>query len=257
MSGDRTFQTGGVQYDSDITGLSNGTVVNFGSGTTVAYAAASDTYTLTAPGGTPTASFGPLNALPPNPNQPNTQQWRVMNGSTGDNLTLIVPTTSSGVPLSYTIIGIWNHLAPSGITTNRLSIGGSPTVATDMPKTGTANYSLAIGGAARAGSTSYNLGGGNSTGTYSANFGTGQITTVLNLAGVPNGGTGVTSFGTFNGTGSVTAAGPGFTGTLAGTTANGIFSGAFFGPQALEMGYAYFLSGTNFSAVGTGVGIKQ
>ena len=120
LTGDRTFQTGGMQYDSSTTGaLSNGAVVNFGSGTTVAYTASSDTYTLTAPGGALTASFGPSNALPPNPNQPNTQQWRVVNGTTSDVLTLIVPSSSGGVPLSYTIIGIWNHLTPTAAT-NRL-----------------------------------------------------------------------------------------------------------------------------------------
>ena len=257
ITGDRTFQTGGIQYDIDGSGaFSNGSVVNFSSGTTVAYTAATDTYTLTAPGGATTASFAPVNALPINPSQPNAQQWRVVNGTTTDILTLIVPSSSGGVPLSYMIIGSWGHQTPTG-TTYRLSVGGSPTVATDMPKTGTANYSLAIGGGAKAGTTNYNLGGGNSTATFSANFGTGQITTALNLAGVPNGGTAITQFGTFNGTGTVTSSGPGFTGTLTGTNANGIFSGAFFGPQALEMGFTYFLSGTNFSAAGAGGGIKQ
>lgn len=126
-----------------------------------------------------------------------------------------------------------------------------------MPKTGTANYSLAIGGSANSNGTNYNLGNGNSTATFTANFGTGGITTTLNLAGVANGQTAVTSLGTFNGTGTISGTGPGFTGTLTGTSANGIFSGAFFGPQALEMGLAYYLNGANFSAVGAGGGIKQ
>jgi len=51
---------------------------------------------------------------------------------------------------------------------------------------------------------------------------------------VPNGGAGVANFGTFNGTGTLTGSGPGFTGTLTGTTANGIFSGGFFGPEAAK-----------------------
>ncbi|MFM5918174.1 MAG: transferrin-binding protein-like solute binding protein [Novosphingobium sp.] len=255
MSGDRTFQTGGVQYDADATGFSNGTAANFGSGTTVAYTQATDTYLLTAPGGAVTASFSPANAQPPGP-VPNVQQWVKTSGTTTDVLTLIVPSNSSGVTLSYTIIGTWGHITPAG-QTYRISVGGAPTIATDMPKSGSANYSLAIGGSANSNGTGYNLGNGNSTATFTANFGTGAINTTLNLGGVANGQTAVTSLGTFTGTGTITGSGPGYSGTLTGTSANGIFSGAFFGPQALEMGFTYYLKGATFSAVGAGAGTKQ
>lgn len=116
LTGDRTFQTGGVQYDAVNSGFANGATANFGSGTTVAYTAATDTYTLTAPGGGTTASFAPSNALPPNPNTPNVQQWQVINGTTTDILTLIVPKNSAGVALSYMIIGTWGHVTPTATT---------------------------------------------------------------------------------------------------------------------------------------------
>lgn len=254
MTGDRTFKTGGVSYNNDTNNvLSNGTVLNSGSGVTVAYTASNDTYTLTAPGGA-TASFSPANVVNPQP-APNALQWRVVNGTSSDVLTLIVPSNGSGVPLSYTLIGAWNRYTPTG-STNYLAVGGSPTLVSDMPKTGTANYNMGLGGNANSNGTIYNL-NGNSTATFSANFGTGQITTALTLAGTPLGGAGVTPLGIFNGTGTITSGGPGFSGTLTGTPGNGIFSGAFFGPQALEVGFTYFISGTNFSAVGAGGGTKQ
>jgi hypothetical protein len=66
-----------------------------------------------------------------------------------------------------------------------------------------------------------------------------------------------TNFGTFTGTGSVSSGGPGFSGTLTGTGANGIFTGLFLGPQAVEMGFGYVLSGPSFNAAGGASGIKQ
>ena len=70
------------------------------------------------------------------------------------------------------------------------------------------------------------------------------------------------SFGSFTGTGTISSTGPGFTGTFSGTAYNafpvsGLLSGAFFGPQAAEMGYGYTLSAGGFSAVGAVAGAKQ
>ena len=105
--------------------------------------------------------------------------------------------------------------------------------------------------------TTYSL-SGNSSGTFSANFVTGAINTTLTLAGTVAGSAAApVNFGTFTGTGTLTSGGPGYTGTLTGTPADGIFSGAFFGPQALETAFGYFLSGTKFSAAGGASGTKQ
>ena len=256
MSGDRTFQTAGVQYTTSPQGISNGSSQAFGSGVTVAYTASTDSYRLTSPDGT-TTTFVPLDVVAPSPNAPNTQHWTKLGGLRED-FFLTAPTVN-GVALSYTIVGSWQRTtAVPGQSDIRLAVGGAPTVASDMPRTGRASYSTAIGGAAAQNGAAYSLSGPSSA-TFSANFASNSVTTSLTLAGTTPplfGGT-TTSFGTFNGTGTISSTGPGFLGTINGNNATGIFSGAFFGPQALEMGYDWFLSGGNFSAAGTVVGVKQ
>lgn len=258
MTGDRTFQTGGTQYNSSPAGFSNASALAFGSGVTVAYTAASDTYRLMAPDGT-NVTFDPSNAQPAPPGTANTQFWVKTVGTTRDQFALTVPTVA-GVPLSYTIVGSWGHIDTAANTAVfRLAVGGAPTIASDMPRTGTATYATSVGGSVvpTGGGVPYTL-TGNSTGTFSANFANGSITTALTLAGTPaSGGGTVTSFGTFNGTGAIASSGPGFTGTLTGTSATGIFSGAFFGPQALEMGYDWSVTAPTFGAVGTVTGVKN
>lgn len=255
MTGDRTFQTGGVQYNTGPTGFSNASTQTFGSGVTVAYTVANDSYRLTAPDGS-TVTFDPSNAQTPPPGS-NAQVWVKITGTTRDQFFLSVPSVS-GVPLSYTLTGSWGRFdTTNGTGLVRLAVGGAPTIASDMPKTGTATYSTAIGGSAVVPGTAapYTL-TGSSTATFSANFGTGAITTAMTLGGTQTG-PAVTNFGTFNGTGTLTSAGPGFTGTVSGTGANGVFSGAFFGPQALEMGYQWSINGSALSAAGTVTGRKN
>lgn len=314
MTGNRTFQTGGVTYTSTPSGLSDGTTQNYGNGVTLAYNAAADSYTVTAPtgptvvflfGATPTVTnvsgmtqtFGPADQAP-SLLLSNSVTYVKTNGDTRDQLTLIAP--GGSVPLSYTVLGVWSTIALSAESgTFRVAVGGAPTLASDMPKTGTANYTIGVGGNAiltqtpgisgtvsvpvtvlsnstfsgsvtNADAIAYPPGGGpvttvyslagNSSGTFSANFATGAITTTLVLAGTALGQSGVpTSFGTFNGAGTLTSGGPGYTGTLTGVQApsSGSFSGAFFGPQAVETAFAYFLSGPNFSAAGGVGGVKQ
>ena len=271
MTGNRTFQTAGVTYSASQAGFSNGASNAFGSGVTVAYTASSDSYTLTAPDGA-SQSFGPAELQAPNPSAPNTILYVKTNGATSDGLNLIVPTTTGGLPLSYTVIGIWGTIDTSNNTsTFRIALGGAPTIASDMPKTGTANYAVGVGGSAAVTSqsplgvptnTSYSL-SGTSSGTFAANFGAGTIQTSLVLAGTgglsgpPGAPSAVQNFGLFTGTGQLTSGGPGFSGTLTGTSVFGVFSGAFFGPQALETGYVWSLNGPSFSGVGVVTGVKQ
>lgn len=306
MTGNRTFQTGGVTYNFDSMRLSGGTTQNFGSGVTIAYDAAADSYTASWPvvAGTifiAPVTFGPADLQPASPSLPNGVSYVKSSGNVSNQLTLIAPDGS--VPLSYTVFGTWStintsdngpFIANSG--TFRTMIGGSPTLVSDMPKTGSANYTIGVGGTAivtrapgsdlgapfppsspGSGSggvttivdatpyppgmepvtTTYSL-SGNSSGTFSANFASGAINTTLTLAGTVAGSAAApVNFGTFTGTGTLTSGGPGYTGTLTGTPADGIFSGAFFGPQALETAFGYFLSGTKFSAAGGAGGTKQ
>lgn len=258
LTGDRTINTVGIQYAS-------GPGINFtqtqtlasGSGVRLAYTAATDTYVLTAADGT-TASFAPSNALPVDPAAPNVQRWDKTAGTTRDLLALIVPKVNN-VPLSYVALGSWNHVDTTANNgTVRLAIGGANTVASDMPRSGSANYATAVGGAAQVAGTvvPYSL-NTNSTATFSASFASSSVTTSLVLAGVPaNAPTGaVTNFGTYNGTGTIS--GSNFSGTVTGTDASGSLIGGFFGPQALELGYDWFLNGASLNAVGTVTGIKQ
>ena len=113
-----------------------------------------------------------------------------------------------------------------------------------MPRTGTATYAAAVGGAASQNGVAYTL-SGHSSATFSADFAANSVTTALTLGGTqgPNGTT-VTQLGTFNGSGAIANGGPGFTGAF--SAANGVtgaFSGAFFGPKALEMGYDWYMNG--------------
>lgn len=255
MSGDRTFQTAGLQYSIVPSGFANGFAQTPGSGVTVAYLSASDSYRLTAPDGV-SVTFSPADTIAPPASLPNTLQWSKASGANRDTFTLTVPTIGSGVALSYMLLGSWIHTEGSNSVV-RLAVGGQPTIASDMPRTGSATYTVVAGGAAQQNGTSYTL-SGNSSATFAANFATNSISTSLTLGGTTSSlGATVTPFGTFNGSGTISASGSGFTGTLSGGGATGLFSGVFFGPQALEVGYDWFLSNGNLSAVGVVAGIKQ
>lgn len=259
LTGDRTFKTAGVKYDVGPAGSSNAAALAYPDGVQVAYTASNDSYTLSVAGAT-TTTFLPSEISQPQP-APNVVQYlkRNSSGAVTDVLTLIIP-RPGGVALSYTLVGTWGtNLTTS--PTYRIGIGGIPTLVTDVPKTGSANYTVGVGGNANNGGTNYVL-SPNSTATFSANFGAGTVATTLNLSGVAGSSTTPVSFGAFTGTGMISSTTPGFGGTFSGTafnasTTSGVFSGAFFGPQAIEMGYAYSLTAGTFNAVGAVTGTKQ
>lgn len=260
LSGDRTFKTAGVKYDPGAAGFSNVSSLAYPDGVQVAYTAASDSYTLSITGAT-TTTFVPSEIAQPQ-SAPNVVQYlkRNSSGAVTDVLTLIIP-TSNGVSLNYTLVGTWGTNLATSTPTYRIGVGGIPTLASDVPKTGSATYTVGAGGSANNNGTNYSL-QGNSTATFAANFGSGTVATTLNLAGVTGSGATPVSFGSFNGTGTISSTGPGFGGTFNGTAFNssatsGVFSGVFFGPQAIEAGYAYALKAGTFSAVGAVTGAKQ
>ena len=253
QGGNRKFSTSGIQADvsNAVPAYANNT---YGSGVTVAYTASSDSYTLTAPNGTVQA-FLPSDIT----STPGSSAVAYVK-SAGANFDLfaIAPASVNGVTLSYTLFGTWLH-ATGSATTIWLTAGGVPTQANDMPRNGTASYSTTVTGNAQMlanPAAGYTL-DANSTATFSANFSAGTVATSLNLVGVPTSGGGATSsFGTFNGTGTIASSGPGFSGTFTGPVA-GTFSGNFNGPQAAEMAYGWGLNTSGLSAFGQVAGKKN
>lgn len=265
QTGSATYQTAGIAQTSTTGPLNPPATYSFGSGVTVAFNGTNNTYTLTAPNGA-TVTVGPSDIVLDDA----TKGITAFQKRTGayDDVTLFGPKVN-GVTLSYTVAGNWTHLESSTSNKNYAAgmIGGIPTYAGDMPRSGTASYSATVIGGGRYNNTPYdfssaNTGGtGNSTATFSANFGTGAISTSLNLVGMPpaSGGLSIgTRFDrTFTGTGTIASGTNGFSGTFTGgsVTTSG-FSGAFFGPAAKEFGYAFFLTGSDFTASGAVAGTK-
>ena len=162
----------------------------------------------------------------------------------------------NAVPLSYTRFGTFYASANSaGPFEGHAFVLGEETRANDLPKSGSATYTAAVGGSVIApGLPPLRLTG--STATFSANFATGTIATGLVLVGKPVNGGAAVALDTLTGIGSISGAKPGFTGLFAGTgSVRGNFSGAFFGPKAVEFGYNFLVGGTSgagrmFTAIG-------
>lgn len=262
LSGNQTFQTAGVSL-SQVTGA-NGPAKDykFGSGIVLAYDAAADSYTLTSPDGY-SVTMSQAN-LDPSSNSDNSNYVKI-SGLTEDRVTL-GRRQVNGVRLNYTMFGSWSHTGDvndrMGTGRTDLAFGGVPTQASDVPKSGTASYDTFVGGTIISENKPYLLndqagGTSHSSATFSINFATGAVDTALNLRGAPPGGGAFTEFGRFTGTGTLNSGGPGFSGALTGADANGAFSGALFGPQGKEMGYAWYLLGSTLEGRGIVVGIKK
>ena len=150
------------------------------------------------------------------------------------------PSASAPVALTYTSYGLWGHSdSATGLTTNSYFIFGQPTIASNMPKTGTASYQTSVAAymlqTGAVPSTSIPLAG---TATFTANFGAASVSSVLTLQTA----FGSSPVGTFNATSPIT--GNSFGGALTSNTKlfwGGGFSGAFYGPSAKEMGYTFWI----------------
>lgn len=199
----------------------------------------------------------PQNRQPAPSDAPNDKYWSSQDTfEVREFVSLAVPEVD-GVALSYTSLTSWSRLERSkGYWQDYFGVGGVPTLASDMPRAGTATYSATIYGGAVQNGSPYGLGPGSSA-TFSADFGKNSVATSFTMVSVADAGSAAIPFGTFNGTGTISNSGPGFGGTLSGNGTTGIFSGAFFGPKAIEMAYAWYLSGGNLSAAGAVVGVKK
>ncbi len=246
-----TFQTAAVHWQASATGIAGQGADAFGNTLTVTFDPAAGSYVINAPGPI-TGSFGPADTDPLGTSG-NVHAY-VKNTPTGQQRLRVTLPTVGGVPLNYLIFGTFLD-GSGGVSRSWTAVGGSPTVASDMPKTGTATYTAETSANVLSGGTVYTTTSA-STASFSANFGTGAITTTLHLFGAPSGSSTATDFGTFSGTGTIAAGNPGFTGTFTGTTGAG-FAGAFFGPQAAEMGYVYNFSNGTIEVFGGTAGKKN
>lgn len=234
-----TFNSADVHWQASSSGVTGQGADAFGNTLTVTFDPTTESYTINAPGPI-TATFSNADTDPLGTGG-NVHSY-VKTTSTGQQRLRVTLPTVGGVPLSYTLFGTFLD-GSGGISRSWTAVGGAPTLASDMPKTGSATYSAETSANVVGGGTVYTTTAA-STATFGVNFQSGAITTSIHLIGAPGGSSTTTDFGTFDGTGTISASGPGFTGSFAGTTGPG-FTGAFFGPQAGEMGYVYnFVSGT-------------
>lgn len=135
------------------------------------------------------------------------------------------------VQLSYTSYGLWTHSdSVSGKTSYTYFVFGQPTGSANVPTSGTGTYQTTVSASMfQTGAVPATLSSLSGSATFSADFGAGTVNTVLSLAS-----------DSFNGTGSISAGqfGGDFT-SNATNFQDGKFQGAFFGPAAQEMGYAF------------------
>ena len=157
-------------------------------------------------------------------------------------------TTDTGLALLRTSYAAYLR-ADSTTGAHRITYGvwGYPTVASDMPApttavpVATATYTMRVAGRRVTAAGVVRLSG---TVTVNVNFGTGAVAMVatvntLDSLGVP------TFYGTFSGSGSIAVGATTFTGNFdASSPIPGNISGAFFGPQAAELGISFAASGT-------------
>ncbi|TGX43403.1 hypothetical protein E5A74_09615 [Sphingomonas naasensis] len=156
----------------------------------------------------------------------------------------------------------WRGDSTTGAKRITTSVFGYPTVATDMPATGTQAYTSTVVGKlvdVTAGVTTVSRVGG--TVTVSVNFSTGLVDLAFNLNRTPEAGGATTAFGAFTAQGAIPTKQNLFSGSFTGsTTLSGTLTGGFFGSQGKEIGIAFAANGTigggNQRLVGVIVGKK-
>jgi hypothetical protein len=125
------------------------------------------------------------------------------------------------------------------------SVFGYPTVATDLPKTGTASYASRVSGrlVSVTGTTTVQRVSG--TATVNVNFSTGVIDVTMNLTTQAAGGGAAVAYGTFTAQGALPATSSNFNGSiLTGSPLAGTIAGGFFGSQGKEIGITFAGTGT-------------
>ncbi|MBO9603222.1 MAG: transferrin-binding protein-like solute binding protein [Novosphingobium sp.] len=271
--GDKRYNAVGVRWQVQTSPTGRGKFAD-GTSFTFDYVKSDNTYRVSYPTPAPSGSPAPTPTPTPTPTPSTTPSPTVIafsagsgvtvgdtttytksSGSTTDTMRVIVP-QQGGVDLTYTRFLAFDH-DETGTASDwhYRTVYGILTYASDRPTTGTATYSTSIYGDATRASTDYLL-TGNSSGTFSVDFAGNTVTSTLDLKGRSDPSSSLVDFGSFTGSGTIV--GVGYTGTLTGSnSASGEFGGAFFGPQAAEYGYAWYLNGSDFTANGFASGKKN
>lgn len=254
LTGDQTFKTACALLDFQ------GTVPNafltfpYGNGSTIALQSATQTYTISLDG--KTLTFGPADV---DPAAPSTVKAYIKPGEVGNDRFSISGAGFDGAPLQY--------VRYASIYTSRFGranlypcVFGIPTLVTDVPSATTIAFpKLTIGASVYDASSgtvvNYTL--NHSTQTFVVDLSALRVDVSIHLIGTPRTGTDV-DLGTVTGIATIDPATGRFDGTWSSTDreAIGYFSGAFFGPQGHEMGYAFGFNGRQggtlaFSSAGT------
>jgi len=175
-------------------------------------------------------------------------------------LTYIVPSSGAN-GLRFSSLGVWDRadLATGAINQMAAISFGSRTAGSDVPTTGTGTYQgFVIGNAIESSGQQFAI-SGNAVAT--ANFGNRSIDFSTNSSNRVDRATGISVSDTgYNVTGTLTyAAG---SNTLTGTVASangktGTAGGAFYGPQAAEMGVTFSLTNAGTAPFVGGAGMKR
>jgi hypothetical protein len=207
----------------------------------IAYNAADQSYTVSVYGETNT--FTPANRDAAHSTNLATAYSRT-SGATDYNLVLANP---AAVQLTYSSYGVWQRDvtgSPNSTLHQSVFVYGIPTASSDLPRTGSATYSTAVGGFWVAGGDVRVLSG---TSTFSADFGAGTTRLDMTMVGKSQlAGGGTFAFGSVGGAGSINSSNATISGALGSTSAasagySGVYAGRFYGPQAAEVGVVFDL----------------
>jgi len=212
--------------------------------TTISYNASTQTYTLYDYDGGPGYSYSPSKIVA---SQSTAAYTFYRDASTGSTLKLLNDSpTNPVIALNYVTYGKWvvPQSAPIHFADNYV-VFGQISLASAVPRTGSANYRAILDGTYQKGATTYCLAG---NATFAANFGTGIMGLTVAPIGTSSTGTRIT-FGTLTGSGYISYDSSSFGATSRTRAADGtktLFSstGNFYGPAAQEIGGVFTLSQT-------------
>lgn len=237
-------------------------IYSFGSGATVTYLVGSQSIRVVTDASSRT--FGQSNIE--NGDFANDILFALTDADTGESFGLFLARpTIDYVPLTYTRLGTYHHDDASGSPLDIQNfVFGVVTDGADVPTTGSAAYSTSFGAAIvdnsdKASPPIYIANNTTGSATFTADFLAGSVSTAIDLNNAEHfaGAASVKSFGILTGSGLIQASSPAFDGTLTGSDVSGEFHGAFFGPQAAEMGMVFRAKGADLSISGSLEGRKN